>query len=385
MTARLIAHVDMDAFYASVEQYDDPSLRGKPVIVGGVSRRAVVCAASYEARRFGVHSAMPMYEARHRCPDGCYRPVRMARYREISACVFTCLAGFAPQIQRLSLDEAYLDLSEHEACGDPVALGHHIKQAILVRTGLAASVGLGPNKLVAKISSQECKPDGLQYVPFGQVQVMLDPLPVTVLWGVGPRTGERLRKAGILTVADMRLAPEPLMHALFGRQAHYFQNLARGEDERAVGEKGERSVSQETTFERDLTDFDVLATALRELTEGLCEILRRDSLEPRTLVLKLRTADFKRHTHQRHFAPADRRFSVIWPLARTLLQEWLPTHPKKPLRLIGIGARDFADTGQFALFDSVARCEQRLPAATETVSAHLGNQAFSSGVPGPAE
>lgn len=371
MRSRLIAHVDMDAFYASVEQLDFPKLRSRPVIVGGDSRRAVVCAASYEARRFGVHSAMPMYEARQRCPDACFQPVRMARYRQISACVFETLGGFGGPLEGLSLDEAYLDLSARAASSNPIAFGRDIKQAIRQRTGLAASVGLGPNKLVAKIASQRSKPDGLLYIPSGQVQITLDPLPVNVLWGIGPHTEAHLRKAGICTVADLRLAPEPLVQALFGNQARYFQALARGEDEREVGEEGERSVSQETTFEEDLLDFDALAAELRPLTQDLCGILQHEALKPCTLVLKLRTTDFKRHSHQRHFTPADCRFGVLWPLARSLLREWLAANPRRPLRLIGIGARDFADAAQLALFEATARSASRLPAVERVLRRSL--------------
>lgn len=385
MKTRLIAHVDMDAFYASVEQYDEPAIRGQPVIVGWTGRRAVVCAASYEARRFGVHSAMPMYEARRLCPKGIYRPVRMQRYREISACVFECLAEYSPQIEGLSLDEAYLDLSDHSQAADPEALGRRIKQSIRQRTSLTASVGLGPNKLVAKIASQQCKPDGLMYVAPGRLRAALDPLPVAVLWGVGPRTEAQLRDAGIGTVAELRQAPEHLLRALFGNQARYFQGLACGEDDRVVGEEGERSVSQETTFERDLTELDALAAELQPLVRGLCEILRRETLKPHTLVLKLRTTDFKRHSHQRHFTPADDRFSVIWPLARSLLQEWLAANPRRPLRLIGIGARDFAGGTQLTFLDGGARSEQRLQAAAEAVRARLGKRAISRGMPRPSD
>lgn len=385
MNPRLIAHVDMDAFYASVEQHDEPAIRGQPVIVGWTSRRAVVCAASYEARRFGVHSAMPMYEARSLCPQGIYRPVRMQRYREISACVFECLREYSPQIEGLSLDEAYLDLSDHPQSADPEALGRSIKQSIRQRTDLTASVGLGPNKLLAKIASQRCKPDGLMYVAPGRVQATLDPLPVGVLWGIGPRTAAQLREAGIGTVAELRRAPEHLLLALFGNQARYFQGLARGEDDRAVGEEGERSVSQETTFERDLTEFAALAAELHPLVQSLCEILRREALKPHTLVLKLRTTDFKRHSHQRHFTPADHRFSVVWPLARSLLKEWLAANPRRPLRLIGIGARDFADGAQLTFLDGDSHSDQRLRAAAEAVRARLGKRAISRGMPRPSE
>src|SRR5579885_2438707 len=184
---RLIAHVDMDAFYASVEQLDNPELKGKPVIVGGIGNRGVVSAASYEARVFGVRSAMPMYEARRRCPQGVYIQVRMSRYKDVSQRVFQVFESFTPTIQGLSLDEAFLDLSGAIGSEDPVALGRRIKQAIREATGLTASVGLAPNKLVAKIISQQCKPDGLQHVKPEEVQPTLDPLPVTAMWGIGPR------------------------------------------------------------------------------------------------------------------------------------------------------------------------------------------------------
>ncbi|HVC37932.1 MAG TPA: DNA polymerase IV, partial [Gammaproteobacteria bacterium] len=211
MIPRLVAHVDMDAFYASVEQHDHPELRGHAVIVGGPSRRGVVCAASYEARVFGVHSAMPMYAARRQCPDGIYMPVRMARYREISAAVFNCFTEFTPCIEGLSLDEAFLDLSDVSQAHDPLTLGRNIKRRIHADTGLTASVGLGPNKLVAKIASEHCKPDGLLHIPVERVRASLDPLPVTALWGIGPRTGAQLEQTGIRTIRDLRLAPEQLV------------------------------------------------------------------------------------------------------------------------------------------------------------------------------
>ena len=289
LPARLIAHVDMDAFYASVEQLDNPELKGKPVIVGGIGNRGVVSAASYEARVFGVRSAMPMYEARRRCPQGVYIQVRMSRYKEMSERVFQVFGDFTPTIQGLSLDEAFLDLTGAIGSEDPLALGRRIKQTIRTATGLTASVGLAPNKLVAKIVSQQCKPDGLQLVKAEEVQATLDPLPVTAMWGIGPRSGDSLAKAGIMTIQDLRLAPEAKLKALFGNQALHFRALSEGRDERAVdGSGGERSVSQETTFERDLTDMGDLDPILRTLTEDLCRILRKNDLKPHTLVLKLR-------------------------------------------------------------------------------------------------
>ncbi|HET7395327.1 MAG TPA: DNA polymerase IV [Gammaproteobacteria bacterium] len=354
--ARLIAHVDMDAFYASVEQHDYPELQGKPVIVGGTGRRSVVCAASYEAREFGVRSAMPGYEAHRRCPDGVYLPVRMARYREVSQQVFQCFAEFTSLIEGLSLDEAFLDMSAESTSAEPLLLGRTIKARIRAQTGLNASVGLGPNKLVAKIASDRSKPDGLLHIRPAEVQTMLDPLPVTALWGIGPRTGAQLEQAGIGTINQLRLAPDALLSALFGNQAQFFKALAEGRDERPVAGGGrERSVSQETTFANDLYDFDNLARELRVLVEGLCKILQRENLHAHTVVLKLRTADFRRQTRQRRFSPAGNRFSVLWPLAQALLKEWLDQNPGQRLRLLGAGVRDFATDEQLGLFSSAAK------------------------------
>ena len=378
---RLIAHVDMDAFYASVEQHDNPELKDKPVIVGGLSNRSVVSAASYEARRFGVRSAMPMYEARRRCPDGVYIQVRMSRYREVSTEVFKVFGDFTPVIQGLSLDEAFLDLTGALGSEDPRALGARIKAEIRAATGLTASVGLAPNKLVAKIASQQCKPDGLLHVYPDEVQAMLDPLPVTAIWGIGPRSGEALGRAGIKTVRDMRSAPEAMLKALFGNQALHYKALAEGRDERPVdGSGGDLSVSQETTFEKDLKEMHELAPVLRELTEDLCRILRKSDLRPHTLVLKLRETDFSRHTRQRRYTPADNSYTTLYPIAEELLARWLQEHPGKALRLIGVGARDFATAGQLGLFEEGPERQRRLEAAADAVREKFGEMSLRRGL-----
>jgi DNA polymerase IV len=381
MPARLIAHVDMDAFYASVELHDDPSLKGKPVIVGGIGNRGVVTAASYEARVFGVRSAMPMYEARRRCPQGIYIQGRMSRYKEMSAQVFQVFETLTPVLQGLSLDEAFLDLTGVPGCEDPRALGARIKQEIRAATGLTASIGLAPNKLVAKIASQHCKPDGLLHVKPEEVQAMLDPLPVTSIWGIGPRTGESLAKAKIQTIRDLRLAPEAMLKALFGSQALHYKALAEGRDERPVdGSGGERSVSQETTFARDLKDLKDLDPILRALTEDLCRILRKNGLKPHTLVVKLREADFTRHTRQRRFTPADASFDALYPIGHGLLARWLEEHPLRALRLLGVGARDFAGDEQQELFDEGRVRRQRLDAASDAVRERFGAESLRRGV-----
>lgn len=379
--ARLIAHVDMDAFYASVEQLDNPETKGKPVIVGGIGSRGVVSAASYEARVFGVRSAMPMYEARRRCPEGVYIQVRMSRYKEVSEQVFRVFDRFTPVIQGLSLDEAFLDLTGAIGSEDPLTLGRRIKESIHAATGLTASVGLAPNKLVAKIVSQQCKPDGLQHVKPEEVQTTLDPLPVTAMWGIGPRTGESLSRAKIQTIRDLRLAPEAKLKALFGSQALRFKALAEGRDDRPVDDSGgERSMSQETTFERDLKTLDELDPVLRSLTEDLCRILRKNELKPHTLIVKLRETDFSRHTRQRRFTPADASFDALYPIARRLLARWLEEHPGRALRLLGVGARDFSGDEQQELFDEGRVRRERLEAASDAVRDRFGDSALRRGV-----
>lgn len=372
----------MDAFYASVEQHDDPSLKGKPVIVGGTGNRGVVSAASYEARVFGVRSAMPMYEARRRCPQGVFIQVRMSRYKEMSEQVFRVFGDFTPTIQGLSLDEAFLDLTGALGSDDPLALGARIKQRIRDATGLTASVGIAPNKLVAKIVSQQCKPDGLVHVQPEQLQTTLDPLPVNAIWGIGPRSGEALGKAGIKTIQDLRLAPEAKLKALFGNQALHFRALSQGRDERPVdGGGGERSVSQETTFEKDLGTPTELEPILRRLTEDLSRILRRDGLRPHTVVVKLRESDFSRHTRQRRFTPPDGSFDCLFPLARELLARWLVEHAGRKLRLLGVGARDFAADEQLVLFDESRGRRERLEAAADAVREKFGEQSLIRGIP----
>ncbi|HEY3645657.1 MAG TPA: DNA polymerase IV, partial [Gammaproteobacteria bacterium] len=289
--------------------------------------------------------------------------------------------SFTPTIQGLSLDEAFLDLTGAIGSEDPLLLGRRIKQAVRGATGLTASVGLAPNKMVAKIISQQCKPDGLQHVKLEEVQATLDPLPVTAMWGIGPRTGESLARAKIATIRDLRQAPEAKLKALFGSQALRFKSLAEGQDQRPVdGSGGERSVSQETTFERDLTDMRDLDPILRALTEDLCRILRKNALKPHTVVVKLREADFSRHTRQRRFTPADSSFDALYPIARALLTRWLEEHPQRQLRLLGVGARDFAGDEQQDLFDENRARRQRLETTADAVRDRFGDSILRRGV-----
>jgi DNA polymerase IV len=308
----------------------------------------------------------------------------MSRYREASAEVFKVFGDFTPTIQGLSLDEAFLDLSGAIGSEDPLALGARIKREIRAATGLTASVGLAPNKLVAKITSQQCKPDGLMYVRSEEVRATLDPLPVTAIWGIGPRTGESLARAGITTVRDLRLAPDGMLKALFGSQALHYKALAEGRDERPVdGSGGDRSVSQETTFDKDLRELSELAPTLRQLTEDLCRILRKSDLKPHTLVLKLRETDFTRHTRQRRYTPADNSYATLYPIAEALLGRWLEEHPGKALRLIGVGSRDFAAEGQLGLFEEDPERRRRLEAAADAVREKFGPGSLNRGMQEP--
>jgi DNA polymerase-4 len=351
--ARAILHVDMDAFYASVEQRDDPALRGQPVVVGGSGARAVVMAASYEVRRYGVRSAMSMHEARQRCPElVCVIP-RMTRYREVSRHVFAVFERYTPLVQGLSIDEAYLDVTAALARhGDIVAVGRAIKRNILDETGLKASVGMGPNKLLAKIASELDKPDGFLQIAAERACDVLDPMPVRRLNGIGPRTAERLHALGIRTLRELRLAPADSLRPLFGRYTKTVQERAAGLDDRPVQvELPDISISAEETFDQDIADATQLHDELRVLVGDVGERLRRRELTASVVRLKLRRADFSTCTRQQHFNPATDETSRLEAIAATLLSRWLASNPGVRVRLLGAGVAGLAPATQLALFD----------------------------------
>ncbi|HTE42266.1 MAG TPA: DNA polymerase IV, partial [Steroidobacteraceae bacterium] len=273
---RSILHLDMDAFYASVEQRDAPQLRGQPVIVGGLGARGVVATASYEARKFGVHSAMPTAEARSRCPHGVYIAPRMSVYKEASEQVVEIMRRYTPLVQGLSLDEAFLDVTASQSIYGPAAkIAFDLKQQIRLRTQLTASVGVAPNKLVAKIASELRKPDGLLFIAPPDVNEVLDPLSVSKLFGVGPKTAASLNRIGIHTLGELRQASDAQLQPIFGRDAFVIRQRAAGIDDRPVlAEWEEKQISTETTFSIDIDNPRLLHAELSRLADRTSARLR---------------------------------------------------------------------------------------------------------------
>ena len=378
--SRAVLHVDMDAFYASVEQHDNPALAGLPVIVGWAGGRGVVTAASYEARPYGVRSAMPMRTALKLCPHVvCVRP-RMARYQEVSRSVFGVFQEFTPMVEGLSLDEAYLDVTaSQELMGGAVEIARRIKARIRELTGLTASVGVAPNKLVAKIASDLDKPDGLSVVPPGEVRKVLDPLSVRRLPGLGRKTGARVEEAGIHTFAQLRSAPDAVLWPLFGRYTAWVRERACGIDERPVQpEVEEKSLSAEDTFEDDIADPRVLQSQLARLADLACARLRSRQLEAACVGVKIRRHDFVTFTRQRGIAPATCAGRVISGVAAELLGRWLQSHPGTKLRLLGVVLTELKPAAQLGLFDDLRRAG-RLDAALDEARARFGARALRRG------
>jgi DNA polymerase-4 len=335
---RCIFHCDMDAFFASVEQRDRPELRGKAVIVGGDGRRGVVAAASYEARRFGVRSAMPAGRARQLCPHAVFVKSRHSRYREVSATLFEIFAEFSDRIEGLSLDEAFIDMSEAARGRDATGLARALKQCISTRVGLTASIGIGSNKLIAKLASAYDKPDGLTCVPDASVKRFLDPQPVRRLPGIGPSTGARLHDAGILTIGDLRRAPLDWLEPVLGRQAARFRDGAAGIDRRPVsGERRRRSISQESTFRDDLHAMDDIERVIRRHADQCARRLSERGLYARSVQLKLRSGGFSTLTRSRTLGGFTRSEHAIAEAALAMAREWARYQSRVGVRLIGVG------------------------------------------------
>ena len=378
---RAVLHVDMDAFYASVEQRDDPTLAGKPLIVGGIAGRGVVAAANYEVRKYGVHSAMPMSTALRLCPHAiCVRP-RMERYKAVSKQVFGVFHEVTPLVQGLSLDEAFLDVTASQALfGDAVAIARRVKARIREITGLTASVGVASNKLVAKIASDLEKPDGLAIVPEERIREVLDPLSIRRLPGLGRKTGAKVEALGIQTLGELRNAPDSVLRPLFGRYTQRIRERAAGIDDRPVlPDHDEKSLSAEDTFERDIGDPRVLQAELTRLAGLACERLRRKQLMAGCIGVKIRREDFVTFTRQRAVAPPTHDGRTIAHIARELLSRWLKTAPGAKLRLLGVVLTDLSPASQLGLFENTPPHTSRLDAALDEARARFGSGALRRG------
>jgi len=350
---RTILHVDMDAFYAAIEQRDRPELRGKPVVVGadprGGSGRGVVSTASYEARRFGIRSAMPISTAYRLCPRAVFLGVDMERYMEVSSKVMEILRGISDRVEPVSIDEAFVDVTaSRRALGTGETIALRLKSAILEGTALTASVGVATSKLVAKIASDMRKPDGLVVVPPGAEAAFLAPLPVRRLWGVGPKMEELLLGAKVRTIGDLAALPPGALQRRLGTHGHDLLRLARGEDERPVlsGSPQAKSIGQEQTYLSDTADPKALRRTLLDLADGVARRLRSHRLSGRTITLKYRDASFRTLTRAETLPTATDSSDVLFKTAWRLFEG---VHGSKKVRLLGIYASQFGGA-QLELF-----------------------------------
>ncbi len=369
----MIIHIDMDAFYASVEERENPALIGKPLIVGGrADSRGVVAAANYASRKFGIRSAMPTAQAVQRCPELIILPPRGAFYAEESARIRRIFERYTPVIEPLSLDEAFLDTSGSEKLhGSPIDIGHKIKADIKRELDLVASVGIGPNKFIAKLASDHDKPDGFTVVESGNVQAFLDPMPIERLWGIGKSAALKLHHIGVNEVRDIRALDADTLIDLFGKNGLRFHQLAQGLDNRQVTPDSEvKSISHETTFARDVSSMGSLESTLMTLVESVGFRLREAELRGRTIQLKLRYANFHTITRASSLPVAADATRIIWEIALQLLRQAL-SKKSFEVRLIGISVSNFSEKNsqvepdQSDLFDSIS--EQRTDYPTDIV------------------
>ncbi len=417
MSERIIAHVDMDAFYAAIEVRDHPEYRGRPVVVGaGPHARGVVAAASYEARRYGVHSAMPSRRAFALCPGAVFLPPDMERYRAESERLFELLETFTPQIEPVSVDEAFLDLTgcpvpaggrwacghlwpapqaQGQGCPDGaddgagqaepgLVFGHAIRQRIHGRLGLPASVGVAPNKFLAKVASELAKPDGVRRITPDAVQAVLDPLPVDALWGVGPETRARLQARGIATIGGLRRVPVSTLRAILGFAAERLAALSRGDDDRPVDPGGEaKSIGREVTFDHDTRDRELLVRTLRTACEDVARRLRADGIAGRVVTLKVRFEPFETLTRRLTLPAATDHGGRI---ARAVTDLWRRLEPlPRRVRLVGVtvSGLERPAAAQIGLFGGAGGAGGRDPGPVDRVVDAI-NDRFGAGTLGPA-
>ena len=395
-------HVDMDAFFASIEQLDHPEYKGHPVIVGGLSSRGVVATCSYEARKFGVHSAMPISRAKKLCPDGVYVYPRMDRYKEVSHQIFSIMKEFTPHIEPLSIDEAFLEVSGMSTMySGPKALGRAIKDRVFEETGLIISAGLAPNKFLAKLASDLDKPDGLVVIPYGREKEILAPLPIKRIWGVGPRTEKILKTGGFHLMRHIQALPdESSLIPLVGNQARRIWELANGIDDRPVEtDRKIQSIGAEETYEEDLTDGSAIELEFRYFANRLSKRLRKRNLLGHTVSIKVRYDDFTTVSRQKRLdTPSDHEhvfFETALLLWNKLMQDKTSKKPKGtkkdveafmepsgPIRLLGltVSGLDEEVPMQDSLFESLQdETEDKLAGVLDSLESKFGETAVMSG------
>ncbi len=376
---RWIMHVDMDAFFASVEQRDFPELRGKPVIVGGKSRRGVVATASYEARRFGVHSAMPITKARELCPHGVFVVPRFDAYREASEEIHEIMLHYADAYEPISLDEAFLDISgmgsQYPTLG---AIGRAIKKEIYEKVHLVASVGIGPNKFLAKMASDMEKPDGLTIIPYGKEKEILAPLPVRRLWGVGEVTEKKLLAAGYRLIKDIQDADPRRLKDLLGNQGSFLQELAFGIDRRPIeADRQVKSIGDESTYDEDLTDRKAIEKEIAIHADIVAQRLRKHDLFARTISLKVRFASFKTVMRSLSLEEGTNLQEDIDRAALTLLSR-IPVY--EGIRLLGVTASNLGPPiSMGSLFSEESEKRARAAKAMDEIQAKFGKKALQKG------
>lgn len=350
---RTILHVDMDAFFASVEQRDHPDLRGRPVLVGGTGPRGVVAAASYEARVFGCRSAMPSAVAKRLCPHAVFVKGSYEQYKEDSRRVMEILGSFSPLVQPVSIDEAFVDVSGSLGLfGSGTAIAQEIRRRVRTELLLTCSVGVAPNKFLAKLASDLNKPDGLAVITMDTVRSTLDPLPVSRLWGVGPAAEKSLHRLGVRTIRDLHALPKEVLRGRFDDFGEHLWNQARGLDDRPVHTDREaKSISHEHTFAQDLADADAVRAVLADEGEQVARRLRKHGRFARTVTVKIRFGDFETVTRSATLEAATDRTDAIVAAARALFDEWARSF--RPVRLIGVGVSNLTESaGQAGLFDA---------------------------------
>jgi len=379
---KAILHLDIDAFYPSVEVLDQPALKGKPVIVGGPKARGVVSSASYEARKFGVHSAQPVATAMRLCPKGIFLPVRMARYKEVSHQVFEIFHHFTPQVEPVSIDEAFLDVTgSTRLFGQPEEIAATIKRVVQEETGLTISAGLAPSKFVAKIASDLEKPDGLTVVLPEEVKAFLDPLPIDKMWGVGKQTQSRLHGLGIRTIGDLGRFPAKALEKKFGKHGIKMHDLALGIDERDVVPGSEiKSIGNEETFSHDILKREPARKEILYLAQKVARRMRRKGVSGKTITLKVKYNDFVQVTRSITLPALTCDGHTIFATACRLMAK--TDVGKKPVRLLGVSVSHLSHsspaTEQLSLFqeDETLSKRKNLNTALDSVSERFGDDAL---------